>query len=228
MRITKLNKIIFFCVVFFITTKYLRLQFDSVNFKMGKDVTKRNVLVKNECNIDDEYNQKTALIYSDINAIYGNNIYWEENVMVFRRVAQNAMFRTASWIQNVQQNIPTQTPHWWPEELSFRKFPMMNNETYDEGLWCPPKTLHTDIRVFSCVTVDSGSAHPSVIGGVMTYYYPNAPGYFFNEIMPKLLSLHDHVPIHIPLLWPDTMLAKKVLHEMQLAGEFKDRTIFFA
>jgi hypothetical protein len=60
-----------------------------------------------------------------------------------------------------------------------------------------------------------------------TMYYPEAPGHFPNEIMPRLLALHEYVPLHVPLLWPDTILARRILDELIAFGEFRDRQILF-
>lgn len=273
MRTHILNRLTFLCIVLLGTARYLWLQFDSVKYNdrspiitLGyglEDPSIRKKVIsslptKPECNDGDIYTMKKALLFSEFDANYGDNVLWKENISSFHRENQHILLKTESWIQSIQQNILVESPPWWPVGISFRQFPMFHNETYDEGLWCPAKTFHTEIRVFSCVTVDTGSIHPSVIGGVTTKhhiishdarvaipnmgvkvvkvgtlalpgtnYYPEAPGHFPNEIMPKLLSLHEHVPLHVPLLWPDTVLAKMILREMKSVGEFKDRQILF-
>ena len=67
----------------------------------------------------------------------------------------------------------------------------------------------------------------SVLGVIGTYYYPDAYGHFPNEILPRLIALHERIPIEVPLLWPDTTLSIKILRELQSMGEFRGRSIIF-
>ena len=67
----------------------------------------------------------------------------------------------------------------------------------------------------------------STLGVVGTYFYPNGHGHFPNEIMPRLLALHQRIPAEVPLLWPDSGLARKILAELQSMGEFQGRQIIF-
>lgn len=197
---------------------------------------------------------KTALLYSQFEQHYGDHAVWREGgPMQYSNAGVNALPHTATWAREAQASSGN-PPHWWPEGMAFRQFPMLDDPHYDEGLWCPSPP--TEVWTFHCVSVDSGSAHSSVIGGLATdmhiishdsrmktggqcsmvypimavpgtYYYPEAPGHFPNEILPRLLALHMRVSIDVPLLWPDTALARKLLGEMQRAGEFAGRSIVF-
>jgi hypothetical protein len=253
-------KLVIICIIFITSTPLMWIQLESIKYRplsKGGNLNKTiNPLLKSECNASDIYNMKKALLFSELDSIYKDNVLWREEILLFHREPHRVLFQTKSWIKNIQQSVLNESPSWWPAGLLFRQFPTFENETYDEGLWCPPKTFHTEIRIFSCVTVDHGSVHPDVMGGLATkhhiishdtrmaipdkntkvlkvstlavpgtYYYPGAPGHFSNEIMPKLLSLHEHVPLNVPLLWPDTVLAKMILKELKSAGEFKDRHI---
>ena len=165
--------------------------------------------------------------------------------------AVGCLQRTRLWALKAPVLIP---PSWWPLGMAFQQFPMLDNPYYKEGLWCPPPP--TEIWMLHCVFVDNGSIHPGAVGGLSTeqhiishdsrlnsaipaskkvhtlavpgmYYYPEAHGHFPNEILPRLLALHDRVPIEVPLLWPDTKLSRNLLNEMQLVGGFANRSIYF-
>lgn len=245
-------------IIMSIQCMWLKLESNKHHKILQEYNVQRNSSIISKCHPVDIYNIKTALVFSEIDIHYRGNILWMENTSSFSRAKQLALFRTESWIHNVQQHVLVEPPHWWPPALAFKQFPMFKNEAYDEGLWCPPVPFHTEIRIFNCITVDTGSVHPSAIGGLATkdhiishdtrlanppkdmhvvrvktlavpgtIYYPEAPGHFPNEIMPKLLSLHEHVPLHVPILWPDTALARMILEELKAVGEFKDRQIWF-
>lgn len=51
-----------------------------------------------------------------------------------------------------------------------------------------------------------------------TSVYPNAPGHFFNEILPRLLHMDTVLPLHIPLMWPPGALPARTLDALRENG----------
>ena len=62
-----------------------------------------------------------------------------------------------------------------------------------------------------------------VIGTVGSVVFPNAPGHFFNEILPALLHLDKILEPAVPLLWP-AGLGERILNEFTQARLLSNRT----
>ena len=120
-------------------------------------------------------------------------------------------------------------PEFSAEIATFQCVVVDTGTVHPDAIW----GLSTDAHIIS----HDSRQHPpppnaevtriSVLAVPGTIYYPSAHGHFPNEILPRLLALHERVPLSVPLLWPDTALARKILSELQYAGEFIGRTMYF-